>query len=77
MKKKFIVCTIAALLSTFALIAADYYYYGFILSCGKTAYGTFDYELSEPELLFWTDYFEKLICEGQTNPNPEIGGDYV
>lgn len=46
--------------------------YGFILSCGKTIYRTFDHPLSDAELLEWTDYFEETECLTEENPDPGI-----
>lgn len=46
--------------------------YGFILSCGITVYQTFDHELTDAELLEWTDFYENTKCttiqDGNDNP---------
>ena len=38
------------------------YHYGFILSCGKTVYRSFDYPLSDSDLAQWTDLLESKYC---------------
>lgn len=48
------------------------YHYGFVLTCGKTVYRSFDHELSADELLEWADFFENTICAGLTPGGSEI-----
>ncbi len=51
-----------ALLLAGALAAYAMYHYGFILSCGKTVYRSFDYPLSDSDLAQWTDLLESKYC---------------
>ncbi len=49
------------------------YHYGFILSCGQTVYLSFDHELTDKELLEWTDFYENTKCntiQDGDNENP-------
>ena len=62
MKKRFLTILGAILLISISAIAAEYHY-GFITSCGVTGYKSFAYELTDAELVFWTDYFEARYCQ--------------
>lgn len=61
MKKRFLSILGALLLISISAIAAEYHY-GFITTCGVTGYKTFAYELTDAEVLFWSDYFEAKYC---------------
>lgn len=64
MKKKLLIC-VFALFASFCLLFAEEYHYGFILSCNKTVYQSFDHQLSAEELLEWEDLYEETRCPDQ------------
>lgn len=68
MKKIFFIF-ISLLIVSNSLLSLDkepeiLFHYSFVLSCGKTIYRSFDHQLSDAELLEWTDFFEDTICGG-------------
>lgn len=49
----------------------EYYYYGFILSCGKTIYYTSLVELTTDMLIEKTEEFEEEYCGSSLSTDPE------
>jgi hypothetical protein len=54
--------TLIVMFASLGIAVAANYHYGFILSCDKTVYRSFEAPLSDAELLMWTDFFEDTIC---------------
>lgn len=73
--KKIIITVLFAITLSFMSYATANYHYGFILSCGQTIYRSFDFELNEDDLIFWTTVYEAEVCGEQsfsTDHNPYI-----
>lgn len=69
MKHKLITSLVVMFASLGIAVAANYHY-GFILSCGKTVYRSFDAPLSDSEIVAWTDFFEETQCGGLSIIHP-------
>jgi len=63
MKKKIFTSIAAILLAGSLLFAIGGYVYGFILSCGKTIYREFDHQLSNAELIYYSDLYSEMFCD--------------
>ena len=69
MKKLLLFTSITVAMLASSLLAnasTDDFHYGFILSCGKTVYRSFDHNLSDEEILQWADFFESTMCRDKT-----------
>lgn len=67
--KKGIITLVLAVIATGTLFAAMHHY-GFILSCGKTIYQSFDRELADNEILEYSDFYESIHCQLKTSHDP-------
>lgn len=75
MKKLILLASITVAMLASSLLAnasTDDFHYGFILSCGKTVYKSFDHSLSDEELLQWADHFESTMCRDKTPSINEV-----